>query len=146
MKSKQAWFEAGVAGASALFNLFRKNAFSVLQIQSAIAYLKGVEIVRDILFYQLGLMLCVSFLVFGVILIQGAAIFFISMEPLTRAMVALVLGFLDSGIALGVLIYFMSSKRWLRQAAKYNSTVENIWEEEDSRLHPNSHHKKRFNH
>jgi hypothetical protein len=128
MKIRQSWVTAALWGATALFKQCRKNANELVKIQTAMVYLKGVEILRDLLFYQMGIQVCVVFLVFGVILMQGGVLFYFPLSPQARATTALLLGALDSLTAFSFLAYFSSSKRWLKQAARYNLEVEDIIE------------------
>lgn len=124
----------GMFAASSLFKILRHNAGEFLKIKTAIAYLKGVEVIRDLFLYQLGILICVMFLVFGVILIEGALVFFLPLQPGERATLAFIVGAVDSLGALACLAYFSSSGRWLRQAQKYSEFLNGFMDEaeEDS--------------
>ena len=130
MKLRPSWAAAGILAASGLIRQSRKNAGEWIRIQTAIVYLKGVEIVRDLFMYQLGVLICVTFLVFGIILIEGGMVFFLPLEAGQRAWLTLALGAADFFTAFGFLIYFCSSSRWLRQAQKYHTFLDEFMEEE----------------
>ena len=125
------WIVAGLAGTAELINRCRKNAREFVRIQTALVYLKGVDVVRTLFLYQIGVLVCVIFLVFGVVLIEAAGIFYFPMEFQARIHMAFIVGFLDSLTALIFLGYFASSRRWLHQAAKYNSFVEEFMEDKE---------------
>ncbi len=126
MKLNRGWTAAGLLGAVSLARECKKNAGELVRIQTARFYLKGVGILRDLFLYQIGILACVVVLVFGFILIQGGLVFLIPWEPGIRLAVVLIMGGADSSIALAFLLYFASSKRWLRQAAKYNECLEEL--------------------
>lgn len=128
MKLNRHWAAAGLQGAASLVRLCKKNAGELFRVQTAMVYLKGVEIFRELFLYQIGILVCVMFLVFGIILIQGAVIFFISWEAKIRMAAMVIMGGLDFSVALAFLVYLGSSKRWLRQASKYNECVEELIE------------------
>lgn len=131
MKVNREWAAAGLLAVVQLIGKCKDNALEIAQIHGAIAYLKGVHMVRDFFLYQIGVLACVMFLVFGLILMEAAVIFYIPVGTSTRLILAFVLGgvhFLTGVIILG---YFASSKRWLRQAAKYNAWIEASMEEAD---------------
>ncbi len=128
-KKSGPWITAAIVGASAVIRGLKKNAVEMAKIQGAMAYLRGVEILRDLLIYQLGILACVIFLVFGVILMQAAMIFCLALEGQARIFAAFGVGLFDFSVALGLIVYFISSKRWLREAAKYNAWVDEFLEE-----------------
>ena len=128
MKLTRGLTAAGLLGAVSLAQQLKKNAGELVRVQTATLYLKSVEILRDLFLYQIGILVCVVVLVFGIILIQGAVAFFIPLSAKARLVTVLTMGFLDSSIALGVLAYFASSRRWLKQAAKYNECLEELVE------------------
>lgn len=115
--------------AAGILRQCQKNAGELVRIQAARIYLKGVDIVRDLFLYQLGVLVAAVFLTFGVILIEGAVIFFLPFEPNMRGIAAFLIGGFDVLAGLFFLSYFASSKRWLRQAAKYNAFIEDFVEE-----------------
>ena len=129
MKLNPKWAVAGILGASSLAQACKRNAVEFFRIQTAVAYLKAVEIIRDLFLYQLGILICVMFLVFGVILIEGGAVFFLPLQPVHRASVTLLVGALNFLVSLGFLAYFSSSSRWLRQAEKYHEFLEEFMRE-----------------
>ena len=129
MKFRTSWAALGMLAATGLIRQGRKNAGEWIRIQTAIAYLKGVEILRDLFLYQLGILICVMFLVFGVILIEGGIIFFLSVLPEARVGLTLLLGAVDFLGAAGFLVYFCSSTRWLRQAQKYHAFLDEFIED-----------------
>ena len=75
MKFRPSWAAMGMLAATGLIRQSKKNAGEWIRIQTAIVYLKGVEIIRDLFLYYLGILICVTFLVFGVILIEGGIFF-----------------------------------------------------------------------
>ena len=132
MKFRQSWAAVGMLAAAGLIRQSKKNASEWVRIQTAIVYLKGVEIVRDLFLYQLGVLICVMFLVFGVILMEGGTVFFLPLQPGERASLTLLLGTVDFFGALGFLVYFCSSGRWLRKAQKYHAFLDEFMEETKS--------------
>ena len=129
MKFRPSWAVVGMLAATGLIRQSKKNAGEWIRIQTAIVYLKGVEIIRDLFLYQLGVLICVMFLVFGVILIEGGMVFFLPLEPGKRTALILLLGGFNFLGALGFLIYFCSSQRWLRQAQKYHAFLDEFMDE-----------------
>ena len=129
MKFNRTWAAAGLIGAANLVRECKKNAVDLVRIQTATVYLKGVEILRDLFLYQVATLVCVVFLVFGVILMEGAAIFYVPASTVSKTMMAFIVGALDSLTALAVLGYFASSKRWLKRAVKHNACLEELMEE-----------------
>ena len=130
MKVNSSWASVGLFAAIQLIGKCKKNAFEIAQIYGATAYLKGVQMARDLFLYQIGILACVLLSVVGVILMEAAVIFYIPVETSTRVILAFALGginFLTGAIFLG---YFSSSERWLRQASKYNSWVKAAMDEE----------------
>ncbi len=114
----------GLLALMSLIGKCKENAFEIAQIYGATAYLKGVSMVRDLFLYQVGVLACVMLLVFGVILMEVAIVFYAPVETPNRWVLAFVVGginFLVGAILLG---YFASSKRWLRQASKYNAWID----------------------
>jgi len=144
MKLNPSWKTAGILAAAGLLNQCRKNAGEFIRIQTAIAYLRGVEILRDLFLYQLGILVCVVFLVFGVILIEGTLIFYLPLQTSVRVFAGLCLGVFDSLTALGFLVYFLSSARWLRQAEKYHDYLEEFMDQARD-FSGNGHRKKHRN-
>lgn len=128
MKQPKNFLWTLLRGTAGVWRVLRKNAVDMARIQGAMVYLKGVEIVRDLLVYQLGLLACVIFLVFGVMMMQAAVIFLLPPGQI-RVFTALGIGALDFFVSLGLLGYFVSSSRWLREAAKYNDQVRDVLEE-----------------
>jgi hypothetical protein len=124
MKLNPGWTTTGLLAAGGLIRVCRKSAGRFFRIQSTTLYLKSVEIVRDLFLYQLGILICAVFLVFGVILIQVAAIFYLPLSQETKVGVCLFVGLFDFMAALGTLLYLSSSSRWLRQAKKYDKFLE----------------------
>jgi hypothetical protein len=131
MKSNRKWATVGWLAAMQLFGKVKKNAFDIAQIYGATAYLKGVLMVREFFLYQIGLLVCVLLLVFGGILMEVAAVFYIPAETSTRVLLCFTLGGVNFLIGVIVLGYFSSSKRWLRQASKYNALLKAVMEEKD---------------
>ena len=129
MKFRQSWTAVGMLAAAGLIRQSKKNMGQWIRIQTAIVYLKGVEIIRDLFLYQLGVLICVMFLVFGVILIEGGMVLFLHLQSGERAGLTLLLGAVDFLGALSFLIYFCSSRRWLRQAQKYHAFLDEFMEE-----------------
>ena len=115
--------------ATGLIRQSKKNAGEWIRIQTAVVYLKGVEIIRDLFLYRLGILICVTFLVFGAILMEGGIVLLLPFESGERAVLTLLLGGFDFLGALGFLIYFCSSKRWLRQAQKYHAFLNEFMDE-----------------
>ena len=134
MKFRPSWAAVGMLAATGLIQQSKKNAGEWIRIQTAIVYLKGVEIIRDLFLYQLGILICVTFLVFGVILIEGGIVFFLPLESGKRAVLTLLLGGFDFLGALSFLIYFCSSRRWLRQAQKYHAFLDEFMDEAKNSL------------
>ncbi len=131
MKVDRKWAAVGLFAAVRLLGKCKRNALDVAQIYGAIAYLKGVRMARDFFLHQIGVLVCVMFLVFGVILMEAAVLFYIPVGTSTRIILAFLLGgihFLAGGIFLG---YFASSKQWLRHASKYSGWVKASMEDED---------------
>lgn len=129
MRRNGGWVAAGVLEAAGILRQCRKNAGELVRIQAARIYLKSVDIVRDLFLYQLGVLMAAVFLTFGVILIEGAAIFLLPLEPKMRGIIALLTGGFDVLAAFVFLRHFASSERWLRQASKYNAFLEEFLEE-----------------
>ena len=130
MKINRAWMAAGLTGAAHLARQCKKNAFELIQLQAAMVYLKGIEMVRDLLLYQIGILICVIFLIFGVILMEAGLVFYFPMEFKTRVTVLFGVGAFDCLTALALLGYFASSGHWLKQAARYNECLEGLLEED----------------
>ena len=129
MKFRSSWAALGMLTTAGVIRQSGKSAGDWIRIQTAIGYLKGVEIIRDLFLYQLGALICVMFLVSGVILMEGGAVFFLPLQPAQRAVLTLLLGGLDFLGALACLLYFCSSGRWLRQAQKYHPFLDEFMEE-----------------
>lgn len=125
-KMKNPWLALGLMGAA---GLLKKNALRFTQTQVAIAYLKGIDVLRDVLFYQVGLIFCVIFFTFGFVLMQVAVIFAFPVTEAARLKIFFAAGLLDLTIALGVLLFLTSSKLWIRQAAKHNTYLKELMEE-----------------
>ncbi len=129
MKVNGRWAASGLLAAAQIIGKCKQNAFEIAQIYGATAYLNGVSVVRDFCLYQIGILACVMLLVFGVILMEAAVIFYIPLATSTRAILVFVLGgihLLAGGIFLA---YLASSERWLRQASKYNTRVKTSMED-----------------
>ena len=107
MKINPSWAAVGSLAAAGLIQQSKKNAGEWIRIQTAIVYLKTVEILRDLFLYQLGVLICVMFLVFGVILIEGGLVFFLPLQPGERAGLTVILGAVDFLTALGFLFIFV---------------------------------------
>ena len=131
MKFRPGWTTVGMLATAGFIRQSKKNAGEWMKIQTAIVYLKGVEIIRDLFLYQLGILICVMFLVFGVILIEGGMVFFLPLEAVQRASLTLLLGSADFFGALFCLLYFCSSGRWLRQAQKYHMFLDEFMKGEN---------------
>ena len=130
MKANNSWASVGLFAAMQLIGKCKKNAFEIAQIYGATAYLKGVQMARDLFLYQIGIFACVLLSVIGVLLMEAAVIFYIPVEISVRIILVFALGginFLTGVIFLG---YFSSSERWLRQASKYNAWVKATMDEE----------------
>lgn len=130
MKVKNPWAALGMLSAA---GFLKKSAVDFFQMQTAMAYLKGVDMVRDLLFYQIGIMSCVIFFAFGFVFIQTAAVFCFPMEDAVRLKAAFIMGFIDLAGAAWALFYLTSSKRWLEQAAKYNSYLRGFIQDENQK-------------
>lgn len=123
MRMNRKWAALGMFAAAQLAGKCKKNAFEAVQIYGATAYLKGVRIVRDFFLYQMGILACVLFVVFGAICMEGAVIFYLPVQASTKLLLVFILGvghFLTGGL---ILCWLASSKLWLQQASKYNAWV-----------------------
>lgn len=123
MKLKNAWFVAELLGAFGLVQRYKKNTEEWVRIQTATIWLKSIGFARDLVIYQVGVSACVLVLVISAVLMEVALIFCIPMSTQARATAIFAAGGIDFAVALSFLGYFLSSERWLRQAAKYNSCV-----------------------
>lgn len=121
--------------AARLFGTCKKNTLKTAQIYGASAYLKGISVIRDFFIYQIGILTCVMFLVFGLMLMEAAVLFYLPVEPSERLILAFALGALHCLTGLLLLGYFSSSKRWLRVALKHNAWVEDVIDEENQKSH-----------
>jgi hypothetical protein len=131
MKENRMWAAVGWLAAVRLIGKCKKNALEIAQIYGATAYLKGVQVVRDFFIYQIGILACTMLLVLGAIIMEVAVVLYIPVENSTRVILAFVAGGINFLIGAILLRYFASSKRWLRQASKYNAWVKATMEEED---------------
>lgn len=127
MRIKNPWTALGIMSAA---GFLKKGATEFFQMQAAMVYLKGVDMVRDLLFYQIGIMCCVVFFAFGFVFMQAALVFCFPMEEAMRIKAAFFLGFIDLAGALLALFYLTSSKRWLEQASRYNAYLRGFVQEE----------------
>ncbi len=126
MKLKNAWFVAEILGALGVVQRYKKNTAEWMRIQTATAWLKGIGFARDLVIYQVGISACVLLLVVSAILMEVAVIFCIPMSMQARATAVLVVSAIDFAVALSFLGFFLSSERWLKQAAKYNTCVSEL--------------------
>ena len=130
MKSNSKGVVGGFLAALRLIEKCKKGAFEIAQIYGATAYLKGVHIARDFFLYQTGVLACVMFLAFGIILMEVAVIFFIPMDISRRCIVAFLLGAINVLTAAVFLRRYTSSGQWLHLASKYNAWIKTSLEEE----------------
>ena len=126
MKLNSTWLAAGIIGANNLVQHYKKSLTELFTVQSATVYLKGVEIVRHLFLVQVSIMACLVFVIFGVILIEAAVIFYMATNSDARTLTMILVGAVDILVAGSVLAYFASSNYWLQQAAKYNATLEEL--------------------
>ena len=123
MKVDRKWISVGFLAAIQLMGRCKKNTLEIAKIYGATAYLKGVQMLRDFLLYQISILACVMLLVLGIILMEAAVVFFIPVQMSTRAIVAFVFGGINVLTGGLILASFASSERWLWQAAKYNAFI-----------------------
>lgn len=131
MKTNYRWAARGWLSVVQLMGTCRKNAFEIAQIYGATTYLKGVQLVRDLFLYQMGILAAVVLLVFGLILMEIAALVYVPLTPSVRCMLAFILGGIHVVTGIIFLGYLVSSKRWLEQASKYNAWLKSSLEEEE---------------
>lgn len=136
MKINSRWAFLGWLAAGQLLGKARQNALETLQIYGAAAYLKGVRLVRDFFIHQIGVLTCVMFLVFGVVLIEGAAVFAL-VQRVSPAVTILIAGLLNFSVGLSLLGYFASSRCWLEKASRYNAYLNALLHEENPEIYRN---------
>lgn len=125
-KVKNPWLTLGLMGAA---GFLRKSAARFTQTQFAIAYLKGLDLVRDVIFYQIAVMFCVLFFTFGFFLMQAAVLFVLNVSDEARLKLLFAAGLLNFVIALGALLFLTSSKVWIGVASKHNGLLKELMEE-----------------
>lgn len=123
MKLRYAWLAAEMLGAFNLMGQYKKNTHDWIRIRTATVWLKAIGTARLLVIYQIGIIACVLVLVFSAILMEAALIFCISMSVESKVTTLLIVAALNFAAALGLIGYFLSSERWLEQAAKYNECV-----------------------
>ena len=126
MKLKNVWFVAELLGALGLAQRYKKNTEEWVRLQTAMAWLKSIGFARDLVIYQVGVSACVLVLVVSGILMEVALIFCLSLSAQAKITAVFVVSGIDFAVALSCLGYFLSSERWLKQAAKYNDCVSEL--------------------
>jgi len=132
VKLKKAWLMAELLGAVGLAKHYKKNTEDWFRIQYAMIWLKSVGMARDLMLYQVGVSVCIMMLVVSVIVMEGALIYFIPMSPKARISAIFIAGGVNFAIAAGFLKFFLSSQRWLRKAAQYNSCLKETLKSENN--------------
>lgn len=126
MKLKNVWFVAELLGAFGLVQSYKKNTQEWVRIQTAMIWLKSIGFARDLVIYQVGVSACVLVLVVSGILMEIALIFCLPLSSQAKTTAVLIVSGIDFAVALSCLGYFLSSERWLKQAAKYNDCVSEL--------------------
>ena len=68
-------------------------------------------------------------LVVGIVLVEVAAVFWLPLNPQQQVLLVLGFGIFDLFIAVGMIFYLFSGKRWLRGALKQNKNIEKWFHE-----------------
>lgn len=126
MKLRQAWVIAELLGAFKLFGQYKRNSAEWVSIQSAMILLKSVNVARDLVIYQIGIMACVVALVFSGIVMEIAVILCTNMSLQSKFIAIFITASINFALTLGCLSYFLASGRWLAHAAKYNTRVADV--------------------
>ncbi len=133
MKLKNAWFIAELLGAFGVVQKYKKNTAEWVRIQTAMVWLKSIAFARDLVIYQVGISACVLVLVISAVLMEVAFIFCLPMSLQSKITAVFVVSGIDFAAALSFLGYFLSSERWLKQAASYNACVSEMIQKTNSK-------------
>lgn len=131
MKLKNFWLIAEILGVLGLAQRYKKNTEEWVSIQTARMWLKSVSFTRDLAIYQVGISACAMVLVLSAILMEVALVFCIPTSLKIKMIVIFAVGGADFAVALCFLGHFLSSERWLKKAAQYNTCLAALLRSED---------------
>lgn len=111
---------------SAFVRHYRELGMGFVKIKSAGYYLRSVQAARQLCMGLAGIVCIATLLVVGILLFQISLVLLLPIDSKSQIVGALSFGILDIALALGILIYFFSGKRWLKKAINSNETVKQV--------------------
>ena len=123
MKRKNKGFLLQLLSVGALLAQYPKGIVEIAKLKSAMYCLRIVQGVRRgyIILFQLAF--CALFLLMGVILMHVALFFLLTNGVQMKMGILFGAGFVEFAGALAFITWFLSSKRWLDESAKWNSMI-----------------------
>lgn len=120
---------------SSLFDLLNLGAFlkrcpkdfiEIAKLKSAVYYLRLIRGIRSgyVVFFQI--LFSMLFIIFGMIFMHAALVIFLMGGPHRLVWIFLIAGVLELGSVGAFIAWFLSSKRWLEEAARINPDIEKL--------------------
>ncbi len=104
----------------------QKNIFELAKIKTAIYYLGALQGVRRTLILLVQIILSIIFLTMGIFILHVSLFFLASEGGSFRVRILLGLGGMELLSSLAFLGWFLSSGRWVREAARTNRTLRKL--------------------
>jgi len=93
---------------------YLEPSLKVLKLRAAIYYLEGVKGAHRILILVCGLVFVITLIGAGLVMVPMALLLFMPWDPVTKAVVGIVIGAVYLLVPAGALITLLSEKRWMR--------------------------------
>ena len=110
-------------GIAAIAKYFKDTGLDLIKMKTAEGYLELLKGLRYLMIDVISLIFLALFLIAGVVMAEAGIIFLVSEHSETRMILLLIFGAANITIALAVLLYVFSSRRWFRVAARTNKTL-----------------------
>ncbi len=115
-----------LAGMSGVVRQYRKGMAEMVQIQSAIGLLRLVRGIRGVTVIVFQYLFCGIFALTGLILSHVALFLWVREGFSPAVFILLMLGLFQIGAVLGFVIWLLSAKRWLHEAARLHPYLKKI--------------------
>ena len=97
-----------------LRSTYLEPSLKMLKLRAAIYYLEGVKGARRILILICLLVFVITLIGAGLVVIPLVLLFFMPWEPVTKAVVGIIIGAIYLLVPAAALISLLSEKRWMR--------------------------------
>lgn len=134
MDLKNRWLIVGVTALAGTLRHYQKGITELAILRTSIYYLRIVRGIRGICITAFQVLFCALFSLLGLVLIHFAIYWMLTLGPSPKAWTFLVLGSLELFPALAFTFWFLSSKRWLREAGKTNPVLGKCVEKFEKRI------------